>query len=98
MGLTTAREGLALGIYFAFFEKIREHFSNTNENLVAVLGGGFVGVCSWFFTYPIDILKTKIQLNYSTNTIKEVRKFTNIRSCFKGVVTCCARAFPVNAI
>ena len=37
------------------------------------MNGGFVGVVSWTFTYPIDSIKTRIQINYNTNFLKEFK-------------------------
>jgi len=55
-------------------------------------------MASWFFTYPIDILKTKIQVDYNTNLLKEFNSFKTYRCMFKGVIPCCLRAFPVNSV
>ena len=58
------------------------------------LAGGFAGIFSWFFTFPIDTIKTRIQ-NGSSKTIKDAYKKGNLWS---GLSFCISRAFFVNGI
>ncbi len=54
--LTMAREACAVSIYFSFYYKIRDITGKSHAGII--LSGGLAGMSSWFFTYPIDILKT----------------------------------------
>jgi len=58
------------------------------------LSGSIAGALSWFFTYPIDTIKTRIQ-NESCKTIKEAIQKGGLN---QGLGICISRAFIVNGI
>ncbi|KXN68212.1 mitochondrial substrate carrier [Conidiobolus coronatus NRRL 28638] len=67
--------------------------------------GGATGIVSWFFSYPMDVIKSRVQSNNSPSTklipnIKQIWNETTPRgkNFFKGVSVTLVRAFPVNAI
>ena len=51
------------------------------------------GVLSWFFTYPIDVIKTRIQ-GTDINSIEAFKK----GGLFNGIKICLLRSFLVNSI
>lgn len=71
-----------------------------------LLAGGFAGMASWFVSYPIDVLKTRVQMDgsdgrrtyegmvdcYKKSVAREGYKFL-----FRGLMPTLVRAFPVNA-
>ena len=75
-------------LYFSIYETMRKY------NQPIFLAGGFAGIFSWFFTFPIDTIKTRIQ-NGSSKTIKDAYKKGNLWS---GLSFCISRAFFVNGI
>ena len=58
------------------------------------LSGSLAGTISWFITYPVDTIKTRLQ-NNSCKTIKEAIKKGNL---FTGLNLCLIRAFIVNGV
>ena len=64
---------------------------NTNNILFS---GGIAGICSWLFTYPMDVIKTRIQSG-ETNTIYQSYIKGNL---FRGLSVCLLRSFIVNSI
>jgi solute carrier family 25 (mitochondrial carnitine/acylcarnitine transporter), member 20/29 len=85
---TILRETLASGIYFGTFE-----FMHHDLKCNILLSGGMAGVNSWILTYPIDTLKTLVQINNNIN-YNQI-KFTQL---FRGLNYALCRAFMVNSI
>ena len=76
------RESIGCSIYFSSF-----HFLEEKTNY-SMLNGGCAGVLSWLFTYPIDTMKTQLQVN---------NKFT-YNNLYKGFSLVLIRSFLVNSI
>jgi hypothetical protein len=83
---TTARETLAMGVYFYTFHTLKQHTDST------LLSGALTGVASWTTTYPIDVIMSR-QVAQNI-TIKQAIQQGNL---WKGYRVCIARAMLVNA-
>lgn len=83
---TTARETLAMGVYFYTFHKLKQYTDST------LLSGALTGVASWTTTYPIDVIMSR-QVAQNI-TIKQAIQQSNL---WKGYRVCIARAMLVNA-
>jgi solute carrier family 25 (mitochondrial carnitine/acylcarnitine transporter), member 20/29 len=86
--IVSAREIPAVFSYFSSYQYFRE------KNMSIFLSGSLAGTISWFITYPIDTIKTRLQ-NNSCKTIKEAIKKGNL---FTGLNLCLIRAFIVNGV
>lgn len=53
---TLLRETIGSSIYFGGY-----HYLKQDLELSPFLSGAFSGMCSWCFTYPIDVIKTRVQ-------------------------------------
>lgn len=64
MGITVAREIPAFSVYFASYEAMtRQRDPNQPIGTLHMMAaGGFAGVFSWLFTYPIDLIKSRLQV------------------------------------
>lgn len=110
-GLTSTfiRETPSFGLYFASYKELcgimSPQFRETGEAgaLTVLTVGGTAGVLSWVLTYPIDVIKSRIQADISG-------KYSGIIDCtmksyhaegwhvfFQGINTTIIRAFPTNA-
>jgi solute carrier family 25 carnitine/acylcarnitine transporter 20/29 len=70
LNITIAREIPAFGLYFASYEAMTRRKDATQPlgTFHMLMAGGAAGVVSWLFTYPIDFLKSRLQvLLYSQN-------------------------------
>jgi len=85
--LTILRESLAIPAYFLTFDYMYNQY-----NIHPFLSGGVAGINSWFFTYPLDTLKTRRQL-YHTKTLKEL---ISLGSLYNGLGITLLRGFIVN--
>lgn len=86
--IVSAREIPAVFSYFSSYQYFRE------KNMSIFLSGSLAGTISWFITYPVDTIKTRLQ-NNSCKTIKEAIKKGNL---FTGLNLCLIRAFIVNGV
>lgn len=88
IGIVSARKFPGMFIYFSCYQKCKE------KKVPIFLSGSIAGALSWFFTYPIDTIKTRIQ-NESCKTIKEAIQKGGLN---QGLGICISRAFIVNGI
>ncbi|MED6133930.1 Mitochondrial arginine transporter bac2 [Stylosanthes scabra] len=110
LSITMLRDAPAYGLYFWTYEYARELLhpgcrKSSEESLNTMLvSGGLAGVSSWIFSYPLDVIKTRIQsqtphcskyngiLDCLQKSIKEEGYFV----LWRGLGTAVARAFIVN--
>ena len=59
-----------------------------------LLAGGIAGLLSWTFTYPVDVVKSRIQSGKSINYHEAIRK----KNLWKGYSFCAGRAIVVNSL
>lgn len=113
LGASTVREAHGLGIYFATYEFLVEQEMKRNqlkrtelEGWKLCTYGGFSGITLWVSTYPIDVIKTRLQTddlqNKKFKTSLDVTKYLwrhgGIKVFFEGFGVCILRAFPANAV
>ena len=81
-GLTAWRETPSFGVYFAVYEGLCQQFSNDKDEtstIVFLMAGGFAGMASWLSTYPVDVIKSRIQ--------------ADMRGEYKGFWDCCVKSY-----
>jgi len=104
------REVAAFGLYFSFYEwfvskmlKAGQTHADLKMTNVA-LAGGLTGMAVWLFTFPIDVVKTKIQVDSLSNPfykgtldcIGKTYRNGGLTSFYKGFSPCILRAVPAN--
>lgn len=65
LGATLLRETPAYGFYFVTFEIVNAALladGNVPTSLTPLIGGAFAGAMAWLPVYPIDVVKTRIQV------------------------------------
>lgn len=87
--LTIARESPANAVYFSVFHKTREEWK-----WHPFFGGATAGLTSWTVTYPVDVVKSRIQACHTT-TIQEAIAKGNLWSGFS---LAAVRAVVVNGV
>jgi solute carrier family 25 carnitine/acylcarnitine transporter 20/29 len=107
---TVLREGVSFGIYFAFYEWItnklvkRDQMRQNLDMLKVALCGGITGVVVWLATFPIDVIKTRIQADSFMNPTykgmmdcaRTTLKGEGFKGFYKGFSPCLLRAIPAN--
>ncbi|EEB15076.1 mitochondrial carnitine/acylcarnitine carrier protein CACL, putative [Pediculus humanus corporis] len=107
LNITFLREGLGFGIYFSTYEWLTRNNDSKPISTLHLLGaGGTAGAASWMFTYPLDVIKSRIQIDGMSGNkqyqnsfdclIKSVRT-EGLRFLFRGLSPTLIRAFPSNA-
>lgn len=111
--VTLMREANAYGAWFTAFEFMMNKDAQRNHikrdeisTLKVALYGGLAGEALWIWSYPFDVIKSKMQ----TDGFGETRKYTNMRDCFaktykaeglggfwRGIGPTLLRAMPVSA-
>jgi solute carrier family 25 carnitine/acylcarnitine transporter 20/29 len=88
---TIARETPAACIFFGSYYAQKQFYEEKEWNVPALIPGGISGVLSWAFTYPIDVVKTRVQ---SSIPLKDAIKQGNFKT---GFGFCMLRAMVANA-
>tara|TARA_Y100000589_G_scaffold313578_1_gene335047 strand:- start:96 stop:869 length:774 start_codon:yes stop_codon:yes gene_type:complete len=96
MKLTAYREVPSVAIYFGVYGNFKRLLkdSGMSDTPATLIAGGVGGALSWLCTYPIDVIKTRVQSG-ECNTFKEARRMGNL---WRGVGWCTSRAAVVNSV
>ena len=104
MNATLIREVPGYAVYFGAYEGFKHLLGADDSNEMArlCLAGGLAGVTSWGSVYPLDYVKTHVQLERPTHPrflqcARHIVRTEGFRPFFKGFLTTVLRAFPVNA-
>jgi len=103
--VTLIREVPCIALYFGLYDYCKKQFRSKDGQL-SIIGqltaGGIAGSGSWVLTYPLDVLKTRMQASGDHSTLtgcsKHLWATRGLRGFYSGVVPCAVRAFPVNAV
>jgi len=104
-GITVLREVPAFGVYFGSYEVMLRSFGESTP--VVLCAGGMAGIFSWIFTYPQDVIKSRLQADsFGAN-----QQYSSARQCLqvsiqaegyaflgRGIGSTIVRAFPMNAV
>eukprot|EP01041_Mallomonas_annulata_P008811 gene8811-18236_t len=105
---TLYRETPAYAVYFTTYQFLivkMQIYSKLDSLSISFLSGALAGVCSWLVIYPIDVIKTNMQLRSASSneisTMSMIRHLTTKygwRFLFRGLNVTIFRALPVNAV
>ncbi|XP_030753270.1 mitochondrial basic amino acids transporter [Sitophilus oryzae] len=107
LNLTILREVPAFATYFVSYEMLTRRDDNLPISTLTMLtAGGLAGVISWALVYPVDVLKSRYQIDgikstkytSSYNCLVQSIKGEGIGCLFAGLTPTLIRAFPVNAV
>jgi solute carrier family 25 carnitine/acylcarnitine transporter 20/29 len=112
---TLAREIVGYGAYFGVYEflvqKRMRSLETTDRTQVtsgwSMLFGAAGGFCFWLACYPLDVVKSKIQVDSMDPTKRTYKGMTDcfvktfkaegVKGFTRGLAACMARAAPANA-
>ncbi len=110
--LTVARETPGFSAYFMSYEYLcrlfaKEEFVSEADKELGVFtllfAGGVAGMCAWLVSYPIDVIKSKIQADKTnvyknvTDCVRKTYQEGGVSAFGTGLCSTLLRAFPVNA-
>ncbi|XP_068194454.1 mitochondrial basic amino acids transporter isoform X3 [Antennarius striatus] len=110
MVTTLIREMPGFGVYFLAYDSLTRFLGCEPEDPYMIpkllFAGGMSGIFSWLSTYPVDVIKSRLQ----ADGVGGVNKYNGIMDCVRqsfqkegwsvfsrGLVSTLLRAFPVNA-
>jgi len=96
--------------YFGVYEQLRRAWTPTGKQpsaFVNFMAGGFGGLAYWISSYPMDVIKSKMQMDEiepqkrqfssTLDCIRQIATKEGLKGFFRGFTPCVARAFPANA-
>ncbi|XP_059706320.1 solute carrier family 25 member 47 isoform X3 [Haemorhous mexicanus] len=104
------RDCSASAIYFLSYSALCDWLTPDGRNkpgfLVVLLSGGFAGVLAWGLATPMDVIKSRMQIDESDqhkykgliHCVRESVRKEGAKVLFKGLGLNCIRAFPVNMV
>ena len=96
LGTTMARETPAACIFFGSYHTQKQFYKEKGWDVPAFIPGGISGVLSWACTYPIDVIKSRVQSSISLiNAIKQGDFRSGFGFCMLRAVVANAAAFTV---
>ncbi|XP_061901139.1 mitochondrial basic amino acids transporter-like [Entelurus aequoreus] len=110
MVTTFIRETPAFGFYFLAYDVLTRYLGCEPEDRYMIpkllFAGGMAGIASWLSTYPVDVIKSRLQ----ADGVGGVNQYSSIADCVRqsvrtegymvftrGLTSTLLRAFPVNA-
>ncbi|XP_049613448.1 mitochondrial basic amino acids transporter isoform X1 [Syngnathus scovelli] len=110
MVTTFIRETPAFGFYFLTYDVLTRQLGCEPEDRYMIpkllFAGGMAGIASWLSTYPVDVIKSRLQ----ADGVGGVNRYAGIADCVRqsvrkegymvftrGLTSTLLRAFPVNA-
>ena len=91
--ITSLRESFGTGIYFSSYNYFK-NLELVKGDINILIAGGNAGLLSWLLTYPLDVIKTRIQSEQEKHIISAFNK----GNLFSGLKVCLLRSFLVNSI
>lgn len=104
------RDAVGTGVYFCAYEiskKLLTLGDRESTHVTHFFAGGMAGIASWIGIFPIDLVKSKLQIDAKSKNkiyknqlqcIKQIYKVGGIRGFYQGISSCLIRAFPVHAL
>ena len=100
---TVIREGWGYSFFFGGYEATLVLLNVQQGDELSLwktaVAGGIGGSSCWAFSYPIDVIKSRVQVSEKAKltigmAISDVYKSNGIRGFFNGLTPCLMRAFP----
>ncbi len=88
LSLVALRETTSMSVYFGLYHKL-----SSDTNIHPLIIGGITGWVTWL-NYPLDVLKTRIQSDYTLSIKQAIGK----KFLWKGFLICSIRAVLLNSI
>ena len=107
MRITLLREVPEHAIWFASFEGFKRALRRADrgeeemDHFASLFGGGLAGVVAYMAMFPVDTVKTRIQMSAAPTTsadvVRHILATHGLRGFFRGALPVALRSFPENA-
>ncbi|CAG2183419.1 unnamed protein product, partial [Oppiella nova] len=103
-GATLARDAPAFAMYFACYELLLKMSvskkSDSPSTLLLLMAGGTAGAVSWLASYPLDVIKSRIQADTTYRSMRHCARHSlsqeGVNVFVRGMTPTLVRAFPTN--
>ncbi|OAD62156.1 Mitochondrial carnitine/acylcarnitine carrier protein CACL, partial [Eufriesea mexicana] len=102
--VTFLREVPSFGIYFLTYEALTRTADNSPVSTPSMLlAGGLAGTTSWAVSYPLDVIKSRIQADGNryagiVDCLRQSMRAEGYSWLYRGLSSTIIRAFPTNAV
>ncbi|KAF7412643.1 hypothetical protein HZH66_001539 [Vespula vulgaris] len=103
LGITFLREAPSFGVYFLTYEILTQSKEPISTPRM-LLAGGLAGTASWVISYPLDVIKSRIQAennnryNGALDCYRQSVRSEGYMCLYRGLNSTILRAFPTNAM
>uniref|UniRef100_A0A182K5D4 Mitochondrial carnitine/acylcarnitine carrier protein CACL n=1 Tax=Anopheles christyi TaxID=43041 RepID=A0A182K5D4_9DIPT len=106
LGITAARDMPGFASYFVAYEYMVRCVANPSP-FVILMAGGLAGTFSWLVTFPLDVVKSRLQADgisgkpqYSglADCVRKSHAAEGMSFLSRGLASTLLRAFPMNAV
>ncbi|KAL7041396.1 hypothetical protein ACKWTF_000755 [Chironomus riparius] len=106
LGITVARDVPGFASYFVSFEMMMRQTSNPSA-FYTLMAGGLAGTFSWVISFPVDVVKSRLQVdgmdgkpkyNGAMDCIRKSYEAEGAAFLTRGLNSTLLRAFPMNAV
>ena len=104
LGMTLLRDAPSFGTYFLTYEALtRSSGSTPISTPYMLLAGGMAGSTSWVVSYPVDVIKSRIQADSHRyagmlDCLRQSVRAEGYSCLYRGLNSTIIRAFPTNAV
>lgn len=107
LGCTIVREFIGCTLFFGAYERARELLKpegKRKENCDAVatmIAGSIAGICTSLVIYPIDVIKSRVQMAVKENEFQMIRKeilSSGSRGLYSGLLPTMVKTIPVTGV
>jgi len=108
LGCTIVREFIGCSVFFGAYERAREQLKpvgKRKEDCSAVstmVAGSLAGICTSSVVYPIDAIKSRVQMEVNDSEFQVIQKVMNIkdgsRGLYSGLLPTMMKTIPVTGV
>lgn len=108
LGCTIAREFIGCSVFFGAYERAREQLrpiGKRKEDCSAVatmVAGSLAGICTSLVVYPIDAIKSRVQMEVKDSEFQVIQKVMSIRDgsrgLYSGLLPTMVKTVPVTGV
>lgn len=106
--MTVFRDVPSYAVYYGAYDGARRIVTRSGRSWSwhhQLVGGGIAGILSWICVYPVDVIKSRVQIASGSLRLHDVWltamrtvRTDGVQWMFSGIGATVVRAFPVNAV
>lgn len=108
LGCTIVRELIGCSVFFGAYERAREELKPVGKRkedcsaVATMVAGSLAGICTSSVVYPIDAIKSRVQMEVKDSEFQVIQKVMNIkdgsRGLYSGLLPTMVKTIPVTGV